>query len=158
MCEQTKHGNKTSTVLSSSTSLSLLYKETSVCSGPERSHFNRTHVSSPTDPHRETRPVWDELLAPKLFTSCPHPKNQREVCSWPLINATLVEKSRGWIRVYLFYLYLTSQLKEQIIISNDCLGTVGKLPCSGAERQICTLSAWGFELATFRLLVQRSNH
>ena len=30
--------------------------------------------------------------------------------------------------------------------------------CSGAERQICTLSARGFELASFRLLDQRSNH
>ena len=30
--------------------------------------------------------------------------------------------------------------------------------CSGAERQICTLSARGFELATFRLLVHHSNH
>ena len=32
------------------------------------------------------------------------------------------------------------------------------MPCSGAERQICTLLARGFELATFRLLTQRSNH
>ena len=29
---------------------------------------------------------------------------------------------------------------------------------TGAERQICTLSARGFELATFQLQVQRSNH
>jgi hypothetical protein len=34
---------------------------------------------------------------------------------------------------------------------NDSLGT-------GVEQQICTLSARGFELTTFRLLVQRSDH
>ena len=32
----------------------------------------------------------------------------------------------------------------------------GLTACSGAELQMCTLSARGFELATFRLLVQRS--
>uniref|UniRef100_A0A8C7F5G0 Centriolar satellite-associated tubulin polyglutamylase complex regulator 1 n=1 Tax=Oncorhynchus kisutch TaxID=8019 RepID=A0A8C7F5G0_ONCKI len=39
-----------------------------------------------------------------------------------------------------------------------CERNSGLTACSGAERQICTLSAWGFELATFRLLVQHSNH
>jgi hypothetical protein len=46
-----------------------------------------------------------------------------------------------------FNLYLTRQVsQEQILIFNDGLGTVA---CSGAERQICILSAQGFELATF---------
>ena len=37
---------------------------------------------------------------------------------------------------------------------------MGLLPCSGAERQICTLSAQGFNLATLRLTspTLRSNH
>ena len=34
----------------------------------------------------------------------------------------------------------------------------GTVPCSGAEQQIVTLSARGFDLTTFRLLAQRSNH
>jgi hypothetical protein len=34
----------------------------------------------------------------------------------------------------------------------------GLTACSGVERQICTLSARGFELTIFRLLVTRSNH
>ena len=33
-------------------------------------------------------------------------------------------------------------------------GTVGELPCSGEEQQIFTLSARGFDPATFRLLAQ----
>ena len=35
-------------------------------------------------------------------------------------------------------------------------GTVGLLPCSGAEWQIFTLSVWGFDPATFLLLAQLS--
>ena len=53
-------------------------------------------------------------------------------------------------RYFFFYvfLYLPRQVSyEQILIYNDSLGTVG-------ERQIFTLSARGFDLATFRLLAQ----
>jgi hypothetical protein len=61
--------------------------------------------------------------------------------------------------LFLFNLYLTRQVsKEQSLIYNDGLGTVGSLPCAGAERPIFTLSARGFDRATFQLLPQRSDH
>jgi hypothetical protein len=58
-----------------------------------------------------------------------------------------------WVLVKVEYLHLTSQVsKEQIRIYNDGIGTMGKLPCSGAERQIFNLSARGFDLPTSQLL------
>jgi hypothetical protein len=61
----------------------------------------------------------------------------------------------------LINLYLTRQVSlEQILIYNNGLGAVGYLPCSRAEQQIFTLSAWGFELALgtvgkWRCMLQR---
>jgi hypothetical protein len=74
-----------------------------------------------------------------------------------------VEFSRLRERIFVFIYFLTffklcKSVKKKNLIFYDGLGAVGLLPCSGAERQIFTLSARGFDLATFLLLVQRSNH
>ena len=56
-------------------------------------------------------------------------------------------------------LFLTWQFSsEQILIFIDGLGIVGQQPFSGVEGETFTLSAPGFNLATFQLLVQISNH
>ena len=63
------------------------------------------------------------------------------------------------LAVFFYFTFIQpgKSVKEHILILND-LGTVGLLLCSGAEGQIFTLSAQGFDLATFWLAAQRSNH
>ena len=58
--------------------------------------------------------------------------------------------------------FITDRNTPQSVIKNKFLFTMTayreQLPCSGAEWQIFTSSARGFDPATFQLLAQRAKH